>query len=82
MYQITLVLISLFSIRLLFIYLLKQERERERENLATKGTESESVGEATSADFTSKGNALAGSGLRALIEKHNLGAVDYVCLDA
>lgn len=34
------------------------------------------------ADFAGEGDALPRSGLRPLIQEHNLGAVDHVCLNA
>lgn len=50
--------------------------------LAAEGTESEGIWEAAVADFAGEGDALPRSGLGALIQEDNLGAVDDVCLNA
>lgn len=51
-------------------------------DLAAEGAESEGIWEAAVADFAGEGDALPRSGLGALIQEHNLGAVDDVCLNA
>lgn len=50
--------------------------------LASERTESERVGKAAVTDLAIVGDALPRPGLRPLIEKHNLGAVDDIGLNA
>lgn len=54
----------------------------ETEHLAAERAESEGVGEAAMADLASEGDAFPRSGLRPLVQEHNLGAVYHICLNA
>lgn len=53
---------------------------KQKRNLASEGAEAEGVREAPAADLAGVGDALAGPGLRAAVEEHDLGAVDHVRL--
>lgn len=67
---------------------LEKKGEEEVENgrggvdLAAEGAEAEGVEEAAVADLAGVGDALSGSGLRALVEEDDAGAVDDVRLNA
>ena len=49
--------------------------------LAAERAEAEGVEEAAIAYLAGVGDAFSGAGLRALVQEHNLSAVDYVCLN-
>ena len=60
----------------------RRDEKEWQEYLASEGAEAEGVEEAALADVAGVGDALAGPGLRALVEEHDARAVDDVGLHA